>query len=93
MTTRFLAIAVLACAAPALAGPDLRQARRAGPLVVYPDDARRNLFYFPPGDLVIATGEAARPTSISCTRGIPDPRRQATAARLSSAASSPCVSS
>ena len=61
MMTRFLALAVLAFAAPALAGPDLRQARRAGPLVVYPDDARQNLFYFPPGDLVIATGEAGGP--------------------------------
>ena len=28
-------------ATPALAGPDLRQARSAGPLIVYPDDARR----------------------------------------------------
>jgi hypothetical protein len=59
--TRLLAIAFLACAVPALAAPDLRQARRAGPLIVYPDDARRNLFYFPPGDLVIATSEAGEP--------------------------------
>jgi hypothetical protein len=61
MMTRLLAIACLACAAPALAEPDLRQARRAGPLVVYPDDARRNLFYFPPGDLVIATSGTGEP--------------------------------
>lgn len=58
---RFIAIAVLACAAPAFAAPDLRQGRRAGALTVYPDDARRDLFYVPPGDLAIATGEAGEP--------------------------------
>jgi hypothetical protein len=59
--TRFVAIVVLACAAPAFAAPDLRQARRAGALTVYPDDARGNLFYFPPGDLAIATAEGGAP--------------------------------
>ncbi len=29
--------------------------------MVYPDDARRNLFYFPPGDLAIGIGEAGEP--------------------------------
>ena len=28
--------------------------RSAGPLTVYPDDARRTLFYYPPGELTIA---------------------------------------
>src|SRR5438132_10451484 len=60
-TTLVLAVALLASAAPALAAPDLRQARRAGPLVVYADDARRSLFYFPPGDLAIPTGGQGEP--------------------------------
>jgi hypothetical protein len=63
MTTmmRLVAVALVACAGPAFAAPDLRDARRAGPLTVYPDDARRNLFYVPPGDLAIATREGEEP--------------------------------
>jgi hypothetical protein len=59
--TVLLAIAVVMCAAPALAAPDLRQGRQAGPLLVYPDDAKRNVFYFAPGDLVIASTEEGAP--------------------------------
>ena len=59
--TRLLAVVFALCAVPAFAAPDLRDARRAGPLTVYPDDTRRNLFYFAPGDLAIATGEGGEP--------------------------------
>ena len=49
----FLAVAYGATFAAAAA--DLRQSLRAGPLTVYPDDARRNLFYYAPGELAIAS--------------------------------------
>ena len=63
MTLRagLLIAAAVACHAPAFAAPDLRDGRRAGPLTVYPDDARRNLFYFAPGDLAIATRDGGQP--------------------------------
>lgn len=51
----------LLCASPALATPDLRQPRLAGPLTVYADEVRRNLFYYPPGDLAIAVGDEGEP--------------------------------
>jgi hypothetical protein len=53
--------ALLLCAPSAAAEPDLRQARTAGPLTVYPDNNRRNLFYYRPGDLRIATRENDAP--------------------------------
>jgi hypothetical protein len=56
-----LTIALVACVVPALAAPDLRQGRQAGTLLVYPDDTKRSLFYFPPGDLVIAATEGGAP--------------------------------
>jgi hypothetical protein len=59
--TLLLMIAIVMCAAPALAAPDLRQGRQAGSLLVYPDDAKRSVFYFPPGDLVIAATEEGAP--------------------------------
>jgi hypothetical protein len=46
-------------ATPAYATPDLRQPRTAGALTVYPDHARRTLFYYPPGDLTIAVKDGA----------------------------------
>jgi len=46
---------------PALALPDLRQPRMAGPLTVYPDDVRRTVFYYPPGELAIAVRDDASP--------------------------------
>jgi hypothetical protein len=52
---------LLLCPGAAVAVPDLRQGRPAGLLTVYPDDARRNLFYYPPGDLAIATREDGAP--------------------------------
>jgi hypothetical protein len=50
---------VLLLATPALATPDLRQPRTAGALTVYPDHARRTLFYYPPGELTIAVKDGA----------------------------------
>ncbi len=46
---------------PAFATPDLRQPRTAGALTVYPDDARRTLFYYPPGELTIAVKQDGAP--------------------------------
>lgn len=54
-------LALLSGASPALARPDLRQPRAAGPLTVYPDDTRRNLFFYPPGDLEIGTRQNGEP--------------------------------
>src|SRR5262249_44700176 len=51
----------LTCANPAQATPDLRLGRTAGPLTVYPDDTVRTLFYYPPGDLAIATRDDGSP--------------------------------
>jgi hypothetical protein len=59
--TLLLTLAVVMCAAPVLAAPDLRHGRQAGPLLVYPDDAKRSVFYFPPGDLMIAATEEGAP--------------------------------
>ena len=53
--------ALLFYAAPASALPDLRRSRTAGPLTVYSDDARPNVFYYPPGDLAVATREDGSP--------------------------------
>jgi len=50
-----LALAVVSVAHAAQAAPDLRLGRAAGPLTVYPDDSVHTLFYYPPGDLAIAT--------------------------------------
>lgn len=52
---------LLLCAHTATATPDLRHGRRAGSLTVYPDDARRTLFFYPPGELTIATREDGAP--------------------------------
>jgi hypothetical protein len=41
--------------------PDLRLGRIAGPLRVFPDDRRPNLFYYPPGQLALVTDAAGRP--------------------------------
>lgn len=49
----------LFAASPAFATPDLRQPRVAGSLTVYPDDARRSVYYYPPGDLAIAVKDGA----------------------------------
>lgn len=54
-------LALLLGASPALARPDLRQPRTAGPLTVYPDDTRRNLFFYPPGDLELGTRQNGEP--------------------------------
>jgi hypothetical protein len=55
--------ALLFSAAPASASaaPDLRRSRTAGPLTVYADDGRANVFYYPPGELAVATREDGSP--------------------------------
>ena len=65
MSKRTLAIAascaLLAGVLPAAATPDLRQPRTAGTLTVFPDDARGNLFFYPPGELALAVAENGQP--------------------------------
>ncbi|MDD3528369.1 MAG: hypothetical protein PHS77_00700 [Gallionellaceae bacterium] len=59
---RLLLVACLvALAAPAMARPDLRLGKPAGPLVVYPDDRRADLYYYPPGEIVLASAPDGRP--------------------------------
>ncbi len=54
-------LAVLLSAATASASPDLRLGRIAGPLTIFPDDARANVFYYPPGELAVATKPGGEP--------------------------------
>jgi hypothetical protein len=54
-------LALLWGAPPAFARPDLRQPRTAGPLTVYPDETRRNLFFYPPGELKLGTRQNGEP--------------------------------
>lgn len=63
---RVLAVSIVtvvshAAAMPAFATPDLRQGRAVGVLTVYPDHARRTLFYYPPGELTIAVTQDGAP--------------------------------
>ena len=51
----------LASKGPARVVPDLRFGRLAGPLRVFPDDRRPNLFYYAPGALALVTDAAGRP--------------------------------
>lgn len=51
----------LASAVCVSAQPDLRAARAAGPLTVYPDDRRAGLFYYPPGELTLAKTDGEKP--------------------------------
>jgi len=62
-STRSLAAlaALLFYASPASASPDLRRSRTAGPLTVYSDDVRPNVFYYSPGELIVATREDGSP--------------------------------
>ncbi len=53
--------ALLIGVSSAVALPDLRQPRTAGPLTVYPDDVRRNLFFYPPGDIAIGSRQSGEP--------------------------------
>ena len=52
---------ILGRATRAEAVPDLRVGRNAGPLTVYPDDKRPNVFYYPPGELAVATRDGGAP--------------------------------
>lgn len=54
-------VAGLAAAGPAHADPDLRTQQRAAGLVVCADTARGDLFYYLPGDIVLATAADGRP--------------------------------
>lgn len=62
MSGRALALAAaLSAAATVSAGPNLAAPRPAGPLTVYPDDQRRDVFYYGPGEIVLETGPDGRP--------------------------------
>ena len=52
---------VFGFATRALATPDLRTSRAAGLLTVYADDSRRDVFYYGPGDLTLATATGGAP--------------------------------
>lgn len=56
-----LAAVTLLGVAHGWAVPDLRLGRVAGPLRVFPDDRRPGLFYYPPGDVKLVTGDSGRP--------------------------------
>ncbi|HYU10561.1 MAG TPA: hypothetical protein VEK77_14385 [Gemmatimonadales bacterium] len=56
-----IAVLALLGTAPARAVPDLRFGRLAGPLRVFPDDRRQNLFYYPPGQLTLVSDASGRP--------------------------------
>lgn len=45
----------------ARAVPDLRNSRRAGSLTVFSDDQRAEIFYYPPGELVLSTTSDGKP--------------------------------
>jgi hypothetical protein len=52
---------VFGVATRSLATPDLRASRAAGLLTVYADDGRRDVFYYGPGDLRLATASDGTP--------------------------------
>lgn len=54
-------LALCLSAEPVLAQPDLRVPIVAGPLTLYPDDARAGLYYYPPGGLVLAQDSEQKP--------------------------------
>jgi hypothetical protein len=55
-----VAVAALAAAA-ASAAPNLSTPRAAGPLTIYPDDRRADVFYYGPGEIVLETEADGRP--------------------------------
>ena len=63
MTTRvgvwIVALSVLPGVVHAM--PDLRRGQRAGPITVYPDDRSADIYYYPPGEMALATAEDGRP--------------------------------
>lgn len=54
-------LAVALTASAAAAAPNLAAPRPAGSLTLYPDDRRRDLFYYGPGELVLETEADGRP--------------------------------
>lgn len=56
-----VACALALAAAPAAAQPDLRTPQPAGALTVFPDLRRASVFYYVPGEMVIAEGAGGRP--------------------------------
>jgi len=60
-TVAFAFTLFLAAALPVEGIPDLRFSKVAGSLVLYADDKRQDLFYYPPGDLVLATDAEGKP--------------------------------
>jgi hypothetical protein len=57
----FTGLLLLAVAGKAVAIPDFRNKQMAGPLIVYPDDKKKGVFYYQPGDLVLATDQEGKP--------------------------------
>jgi hypothetical protein len=56
-----LAAALLFSAGSARGAADLRGARTAGGVTIYPDDRRSTLFYYGPGELALASDAEGRP--------------------------------
>jgi len=59
--SRLFAVAILTAASTTFAAPNLKAPRAAGPLTVYADDRRPNLFYYGPGDIAVETDADGRP--------------------------------
>lgn len=57
----FTGLLLLAVAGKAVAIPDFRNKQMAGPMIVYPDDKKKGVFYYQPGDLVLATDQEGKP--------------------------------
>ncbi len=55
-------VILLGFATRSLATPDLRASRAAGLLTVFADDSRRDVFYYPPGALALATATDGTPS-------------------------------
>ncbi|HYT03633.1 MAG TPA: hypothetical protein VEM13_01975 [Gemmatimonadales bacterium] len=71
------ALLLTALASPAAGLPDLRLGRRAGPLTVFPDDRRPDLFYYPPGDLALVADHDQKPDFLFLQLRYTDPTRAA----------------
>jgi len=72
------ALLLTAASASLTAGlPDLRLGRRAGPLTVFPDDRRSDLFYYPPGELALVVDAAGKPDFLLLQLRYTDPTRAA----------------
>lgn len=57
----FTGLLLLAVAVSAVALPDFSNKQMAGSLIVYPDDKLKGVFYYQPGDLILATDQEGKP--------------------------------